>query len=97
MRFLIYLFVSCFLDPSDEYLNYALRNRQEWEERGREVVAEMVEEVKTQQQDEINRTNLHGMGGDDDDDLDEPEDYLDVIGEEETFHDERRSVSGGLV
>jgi len=28
---------------SDEYLNYALKNRQEWEERGQEVVAEMVE------------------------------------------------------
>lgn len=28
---------------SDEYLNYAVRNRQEWEMRGREVVDEMVE------------------------------------------------------
>jgi hypothetical protein len=28
---------------SDEYLNYALWNRQEWEERGQEIVAEMVE------------------------------------------------------
>jgi hypothetical protein len=31
---------------SDEYLNYAVRNRREWEERGREVVDEMVEKVK---------------------------------------------------
>jgi 3'5'-cyclic nucleotide phosphodiesterase len=32
---------------SDEYLNYATRNRQEWENRGREVVNEMLERVKT--------------------------------------------------
>jgi hypothetical protein len=32
---------------SDEYLNYAVRNRREWEERGREVVDEMVEKVKS--------------------------------------------------
>jgi hypothetical protein len=31
---------------SDEYLNYAQRNRKEWEERGKEVVQEMVEKVK---------------------------------------------------
>jgi 3'5'-cyclic nucleotide phosphodiesterase len=31
---------------SDEYLNYAIRNRQEWETRGREVVNEMLERVK---------------------------------------------------
>ncbi|KAL7568291.1 hypothetical protein ACA910_022628 [Epithemia clementina (nom. ined.)] len=31
---------------SDEYLNYALKNRAEWEERGREVVAELVQEMK---------------------------------------------------
>lgn len=28
---------------SDEYLTYAQRNRQEWEDRGRQVVAEMVQ------------------------------------------------------
>lgn len=28
---------------SDEYLNYAMENREEWEEKGREVVAEMIE------------------------------------------------------
>jgi 3'5'-cyclic nucleotide phosphodiesterase len=32
---------------SDEYLNYAIRNRQEWETRGREVVNEMLERVKS--------------------------------------------------
>ena len=32
---------------SDEYLNYATRNRQEWEARGREVVSEMLEMVKS--------------------------------------------------
>lgn len=30
---------------SDEYLNYAVRNRKEWEERGREVVSEMSAKV----------------------------------------------------
>jgi hypothetical protein len=30
---------------SDEYLNYAIRNRQEWETRGREIVNEMMELV----------------------------------------------------
>jgi negative regulator of replication initiation len=32
---------------SDEYLNYAIRNRQEWETRGREVVNEMLELAAT--------------------------------------------------
>jgi class 3 adenylate cyclase len=32
---------------SDEYLNYAMKNREEWEIRGHEVVAEMVEMVAT--------------------------------------------------
>jgi hypothetical protein len=32
---------------SDEYLSYAQQNRKEWEERGEEVVAEMVKSVKT--------------------------------------------------
>jgi 3'5'-cyclic nucleotide phosphodiesterase len=30
---------------SDEYLNYALNNREEWERRGRDVVAEMMKKV----------------------------------------------------
>jgi class 3 adenylate cyclase len=30
---------------SDEFLNYALKNREEWESRGQEIVAEMVEAV----------------------------------------------------
>ena len=30
---------------SDEYLNYAISNRREWEHRGQEVVASMVEKV----------------------------------------------------
>lgn len=29
---------------SDEYLNYALKNREEWEAKGEEAVAQMVEE-----------------------------------------------------
>lgn len=30
---------------SDEYLNYAIKNRKEWESRGQEVVADMIEKV----------------------------------------------------
>jgi hypothetical protein len=30
---------------SDEYLNYAIKNRKEWEARGQEVVADMIEKV----------------------------------------------------
>ena len=30
---------------SDEYLNYAIQNRKEWELRGQDVVAEMVEKA----------------------------------------------------
>jgi hypothetical protein len=33
---------------SDEYLNYALKNRQEWEDRGESLVAAMVETVQSQ-------------------------------------------------
>lgn len=32
---------------SEEYFNYAMKNRVEWEEQGRDVVAEMVQEMKT--------------------------------------------------
>jgi hypothetical protein len=32
---------------SDEYLNYALKNRQEWEAQGEEIVALMVENLET--------------------------------------------------
>mmetsp|Transcript_10346 Transcript_10346/g.22776 ORF Transcript_10346/g.22776 Transcript_10346/m.22776 type:complete len:1195 (-) Transcript_10346:89-3673(-) len=31
---------------SDEYLNYATKNREEWEQRGQEVIAEMMNELK---------------------------------------------------
>jgi class 3 adenylate cyclase len=31
---------------SDEYLNYAMQNRQEWEDRGLEVVASLIEDTK---------------------------------------------------
>jgi hypothetical protein len=33
---------------SDEYLNYALSNRKEWESKGREIVAEMKERCKAE-------------------------------------------------
>jgi hypothetical protein len=32
---------------SDEYLNYAVQNRKEWEVRGQEVTAEMVEKAQS--------------------------------------------------
>lgn len=32
---------------SDEYLNYALQNRKEWADRGKEVVSEMINSVRT--------------------------------------------------
>jgi hypothetical protein len=35
--------VSC-----DEYLNYAIKNRQEWEARGEEIVSEMIEQANLQ-------------------------------------------------
>ena len=34
---------------SDEFLNYALQNRAEWEDRGQEVVAQMVEAIKAEE------------------------------------------------
>jgi hypothetical protein len=30
---------------SEEYLNYAVRNRQEWQSRGEEIVSEMIERI----------------------------------------------------
>ena len=36
---------------SDEYLNYALRNRKEWEQRGHAIVAEMVERLQEKSKD----------------------------------------------
>ncbi len=35
---------------SNEYLNYAMKNRQEWEARGREFVEEMVEQLRPREQ-----------------------------------------------
>lgn len=32
---------------SDEYLDYALKNRQEWENKGQELVEEMLEKMST--------------------------------------------------
>ena len=51
---------------SDEYLNYAMKNREEWEVRGHEVVMEMLEAVaekarkKTEQ---VSLTASDGAGG----------------------------------
>jgi hypothetical protein len=34
---------------SDENLNYATQNRKEWEERGREVIAEMMQNIQKEE------------------------------------------------
>ena len=34
---------------SNEYLNYAMKNRQEWEDKGQELVADMLEKYGTSQ------------------------------------------------
>ena len=39
---------------SDEYLNYAQRNRQEWEAKGREVVGELIEAATRNEKDHMN-------------------------------------------
>jgi len=44
-----------FGDSSDEYLNYALRNRKEWEQKGVAIVADMIERLQGK---------LQGEGGD---------------------------------
>jgi hypothetical protein len=41
---------------SDEYLNYAMKNREEWENRGKEVVMEMVEAVMNASKQEVGST-----------------------------------------
>ena len=38
---------SVFGISSDEYLNYAMKNRKEWEHRGQEVVAEMIQKYES--------------------------------------------------
>lgn len=38
---------GCFGVSSEEYLNYAVSNRNEWELKGQEIVASMVEKVTT--------------------------------------------------
>ena len=37
---------NVFGSSSDECLNYAVQNREEWKEKGKEIVAEMVRELK---------------------------------------------------
>lgn len=34
---------------SDEFLNYALQNRAEWEAHGKQIVAQMMEKVKAEE------------------------------------------------
>jgi hypothetical protein len=44
---------------SDEYLNYAMQNRNEWKDRGQEIVLEMIEKVKMM---EFNVTDAKARG-----------------------------------
>jgi hypothetical protein len=37
---------------SDEYLNYAVQNRQEWESRGEEIVFEMIDRIQNKTKEE---------------------------------------------
>ena len=53
-------FVDEFLN-SEEYLNYAMNNRNEWEKRGQEVVAELVEMVEAKNEVDAKK---RGGGGD---------------------------------
>jgi len=48
---------------SDEYLNYALRNRKEWEQRGHAVVAEMIERLQEKTGDTIANWSCRAQGG----------------------------------
>src|SRR3569623_332201 len=47
---------------SDEFLNYALQNRSEWETKGRQIVAEMVDALKNKNDDDTSAsmwTRIH--------------------------------------
>jgi len=48
---------------SDEYLSYALQNRQEWEERGKQVVEEMAKKMEANHHAGINRQLLESEIG----------------------------------
>ena len=43
---------------SDEYLNYAKSNREEWESRGEEMVAEMMASIRREEEREREQTEL---------------------------------------
>lgn len=42
---------------SDEYLTYAMRNRNEWESKGKEVVSEMIEKLS-----QVEKIKAMGIG-----------------------------------
>ena len=48
---------------SDEYLNYAMKNREEWEVRGQEVVMEMVEVVAEKARQRVEQASSTGNNG----------------------------------
>jgi hypothetical protein len=48
---------------SDECLNYALQNREEWETRGQEIVQELIREVGMRERLDENETGNNAMEG----------------------------------
>lgn len=53
-----HLVTGVFGISSDEYLNYAMQNRRQWEEQGESVVAEMIERAETADADAAARREL---------------------------------------
>lgn len=47
---------------SEEYYNYALRNREEWEDKGREVVTYMTDRLRSKFRSVRNNNNFGGRG-----------------------------------
>ena len=48
---------------SAEYLNYAMQNRKEWEDRGQQIVAEMMENLdRPEKRDDTLGDSLTGLG-----------------------------------
>jgi hypothetical protein len=50
-------YYAVFGASSDEYLNYTIKKRQEWETRGMEIVDELVESVKRKSRDCFDKSN----------------------------------------
>jgi hypothetical protein len=48
---------------SDEYLNYAIQNRQEWESRGEEIVFEMIDRIQNKTNEEKGSMDIECTAG----------------------------------